>query len=158
MARRIGDAGSQTGGTLRYAAMATRVATLTGTANTQDPRMPSMQTQREDVVTIRDLSTALCLRTLNPRNLNAHIERAIAQSGDENMTSIKVFSSNQRRSGDLSVKIATCNKAEVLKQFADDLVTCAGKRAAVRITTYGVIAHSIRTSTVDLDRFQERRD
>ncbi|EMD60744.1 hypothetical protein COCSADRAFT_49624, partial [Bipolaris sorokiniana ND90Pr] len=57
MARRIKNAGPQTGGALSYAAMAARGATLAGTSNTQVPRMPSSQTQREVVVTIRDPNT-----------------------------------------------------------------------------------------------------
>jgi hypothetical protein len=37
-----------------------------------------MQTQREVVVIIRDLSTVLSLWAMNPHNLNADVERAIA--------------------------------------------------------------------------------
>jgi hypothetical protein len=158
MARQIKNAGPQTGGALSYAAMAARGATLAGTANTQVSRMPPMQTQREVVVTIRDPSTVSSLRAMNPRNLNAHVERAIAQSGNENIASIKVLSSNQLRSGDLSIKTATSNEAEALKQFADDWVNRIGNRATIRITTYGIIAHSIRTSTMDMDQFEETRD
>jgi hypothetical protein len=100
MARQIKNAGPQTGSALSYAAMAARGATLAGTANTQVPRMAPMQTQREVVVTIRDPTTVLSLRAMNPRNLNAHVERAITQSGNENIDSIKVLSSNQLRSGE----------------------------------------------------------
>jgi hypothetical protein len=120
MARQIKNARPQTGGTLSYAAMAARGAPLAGTSNTQVSRMPSMQTQREVVVTIRDPSTVQSLRAMNPRNLNAHVEHAIAQNGNENISSIKVLSSNRLRSGDLSIKTATSNEAEALKQFADD--------------------------------------
>ncbi|KAG9197704.1 hypothetical protein G6514_001131 [Epicoccum nigrum] len=158
MARQIKNARPQTGGALSYAAIAARAATLVGTPNTQVSRMPSMQTQREVFVTIRDPSTVQSLRAMNPRNLNAHVERAIAQSGNENITSIKVLSSNQLKSGDLSIKTATSNKAGALKQFADDWVNSIDNRAAIRITTYGIIAHSIRTSTIDMDRFEETRE
>ncbi|KAH7563671.1 hypothetical protein BM1_00718 [Bipolaris maydis] len=158
MARRIKNAGPQTGGTLSYAAMAARGATLAGTSNTQVPRMPSSQTQREVVVTIRDPNTVQSLRAMNPRNLNAHVERAIAQSGNENIASIKVLSSNQLKSGDLSIKTATSTDTEALKQFADDWVHRVGNRATIRITTYGIIAHSIRTSTIDMTRFEETRN
>jgi hypothetical protein len=158
MARQIKNAGSQAGGAASYAAMAARGATLAGTANTQVPRMPPMQTQREVVVNIRDPSTVLNLRAMNPRNLNAHVERAIRQSGNENISSIKVLSSNQLKSGDLSIKTATINETEALKQFADDWVHRVGNRASIRITTYGIIAHSIRTSTMDMERFEETRD
>jgi hypothetical protein len=54
--------------------------------------MPSMQTQREVVMTIRNPTTVLSLQAINPRNLNAHVERAIAQSRNENIASIKVLS------------------------------------------------------------------
>ena len=158
MARRIKNAGPQIGGTLSYAAMAARGATLAGTSNTQVPRMPSSQTQREVVVTIRDPNTVQSLRAMNPRNLNAHVERAIAQSGNENIASIKVLSSNQLKSGDLSIKTATSTDTEALKQFADDWVHRVGNRATIRITTYGIIAHSIRTSTIDMTRFEETRN
>jgi hypothetical protein len=158
MARQIKNAGSQAGGAASYAAMAARGATLAGTANTQVPRMPPMQTQREVVVNIRDPITVLNLRAMNPCNLNAHVERAIRQSGNENISSIKVLSSNQLKSGDLSIKTATINETEALKQFADDWVHRVGNRASIRIKTYGIIAHSIRTSTMDMERFEEMRD
>jgi hypothetical protein len=158
MARQIKNAGPQTGGALSYAAMVARGAPPAGITNAQATRMPPMQTQREVVVTIRDPTTVLSLRAMNPRNLNAHVERAIAQSGNENISGIRVLSSNQLRSGDLSIKTATSNETEALKQFADDWVNRVGNRATIRITTYGVIAHSIRTSTMDMDRFEETRD
>ncbi|KAF2844323.1 hypothetical protein T440DRAFT_436623, partial [Plenodomus tracheiphilus IPT5] len=99
-------------------------------------------TQREVVVNIRDPSTIQSLRAMNPRNLKAHVERAIAQSGNENIANIKILSSNQLKSGDLSIKTATSSETEALKQFADS-VHRIGHRATVRIPTYGVLAHSI---------------
>ena len=158
MARQIKNAGPQTGGALSYAAMVARGAPPASITNAQVTRMPPMQTQREVVVTIRDPTTVLSLRAMNPRNLNAHVERAIAQSGNENISGIRVLSSNQLRSGDLSIKTATSNETEALKQFADDWVNRVGNRASIRITTYGVIAHSIRTSTMDMDKFEELRE
>jgi hypothetical protein len=71
-------------------------------------------------VTIRDCSTALSLRAINPHYLNADIECAIAQNGNESIARIKVLSSNQLRSGDLSIKTATSNKAVALEQFANN--------------------------------------
>jgi hypothetical protein len=94
IARQIKNAGPQTGSAISYAAIAARGATLAGTANTQVPRMAPMQTQREVVVTIRDPTTVLSLRAMNPRNLNAHVERAITQSGNKYINSIKVLSLN----------------------------------------------------------------
>jgi hypothetical protein len=120
MARQIKNAGPQTGGALSYAAMVARGAPPAGITNAQATRMPPMQTQREVVVTIRDPTTVLSLRAMNPRNLNAHVERAIAQSRNENISGIRVLSSNQLRSGDLSIKTATSNKTEALKQFANN--------------------------------------
>jgi hypothetical protein len=158
MARQIKNAGPPTGGALSYAAIVARGAPPAGITNAQVTRMPPMQTQREVVVTIRDPTTVLSLRAMNPRNLNAHVERAITQSGNENISGIKVLSSNQLRSGDLSIKTATSNETEALKQFADDWVNRVGNRASIRITTYGIIAHSIRTRTMDIDRFEETRD
>ena len=158
MARQIKNAGPQTGGALSYAAMVARGAPPASITNAQITRMPPMHTQREVVVTIRDPTTVLSLRAMNLRNLNAHVERAIAQSGNENISGIRVLSSNQLRSGDLSIKTATSSETEALKQFADDWVNRVGNRASIRITTYGVIAHSIRTSTMDMDKFEELRE
>jgi hypothetical protein len=93
----MNNAELQTGGAVSDAAMAARGATLAGTANTQVPEVAPMQTQREVVVTIRDPTTVLSLLAMNPRNLNAHVERATAQSGNENITSIKVLPSNQHQ-------------------------------------------------------------
>jgi hypothetical protein len=120
MAIQIRNARPQTGGAISFAATAARGASLAGTPNTQVPRMPSMQTQREVVVTIKDPSTALSLRAMNPHYLNADVERAVAQNRNEEIARIKVLSSNQLRSGDLSIKTATSNKAEALEQFADN--------------------------------------
>ncbi|KAL1641217.1 hypothetical protein SLS61_010166 [Didymella pomorum] len=68
MARRIREARSQIGGVLSYAAMVARVALLAGIANMQASRMPLMQTQHEVVVTTRDPTIVLGLRTMNPRD------------------------------------------------------------------------------------------
>ena len=57
---------------------------------------------------------------MSPCNLNAHAERAITQSGNENITHRKVLSSNKLKSEDLSIKIASIHKVEALKQFVDD--------------------------------------
>jgi hypothetical protein len=108
-------------------------------------------------VNIRDSFTIQSLRAMNPRNLKAHVERAIEQSGNENITNIKIVSSNQLKSGDLSIKTANSNEVEALQQFADDWVHRIGNRAIVRIPTYGIIVHGIRTSTLDMDKFGENR-
>jgi hypothetical protein len=120
MARQIKNAGLLTGSTLSYAVIVARGALLAGITNAQVTRMPLMQTQHEVVVTIRDPTTVLSLQVMNLRNLNAHVERTITQSRNKNISSIKVLSLNQLRSGDLSIKTATSNKTEALKQFADN--------------------------------------
>jgi hypothetical protein len=158
MTRQMKNTGAQTKGMISYAAMAARGVTVAGIPNTQVPRAPSAQMQREVIVNIRDASTIQSLRAMNPRNLKAHVERAIAQSGNENIASIKILSSNQLKSGDLSIKTATSSEVEALKQFADDWVQRIGHKATVRIPTFGVLAHSIRTSSMDLTKFEETRD
>ncbi|KAF1934128.1 uncharacterized protein M421DRAFT_388533 [Didymella exigua CBS 183.55] len=139
MTRQIKSTGIQTGGAVSYAAMAARGATLAGIPNTQVPRMPLVQTQREVIVTIRDPNTVQSLQAMNPRNLNAHVERAIAQSGNNNIARIKVLSLNQLKSGDLSIKTATSKEVEALKQFANNWVHRISNRATIRITTYRVL-------------------
>ncbi|KAK5105884.1 hypothetical protein LTR62_001943 [Meristemomyces frigidus] len=59
----------------------------------------------EITVNIREPLTIQSLRAMNPRNLNAHVERAIVNSGNEQIMSIKVMSSNQLKSGDLSIRL-----------------------------------------------------
>ncbi|KAF2245047.1 hypothetical protein BU26DRAFT_490157 [Trematosphaeria pertusa] len=138
---------NQANGPMTYAAMAARCQTLAGTYNTQSPKGPSAQAQREVIVNIRDSFTIQSLRAMNSRNLKAHVERAIEQSGNENITNTKIVSSNQLKSGDLSIKTANNNEAEALQQFADDWVHRIGNRATVRIPTYGVIVHGISNDT-----------
>lgn len=94
---------------------------------------------------------------MNPRNLKVHVEQAIEQSGNENIVHIKIVSSNQLKSGDLSIKTANSKEVEALQQFADDWVHRIGAQATVRIPTYGVIVHGIRTSTLDMEKFEENR-
>lgn len=93
--------------------MVARGQTLAGTYNTQSHKGPSAQTQREIIVNIRDSFTVQSLWAMNPRNLKAHVERAIEQSGNENITNIKIASSNRMKSGDLSIK--TANSKEVIR-------------------------------------------
>jgi hypothetical protein len=51
---------------------------------------------------------------MSPRNLKAHVERAIEQSGNENIANVKTVSSNELKSRDLSGKAATSTEAEAL--------------------------------------------
>jgi hypothetical protein len=73
-----------------------------------------VQTQREGIISIRDSLTIQALRSMSPRNLKAHVERAIEQSGNENIANVKTVSSNKLKSRDLSGKAATSTEAEAL--------------------------------------------
>ncbi|OAL42831.1 hypothetical protein IQ07DRAFT_525488 [Pyrenochaeta sp. DS3sAY3a] len=144
-------------GQMSYAAAAARNLPSAGTYNTQANKTPSAQIQREVIVNIRDPLTVQSLRAMNPGNLKAHVERAIDQSGNENIVNVKIVSANQLKSGDLSIKTAASNEVEALRQFADDWAHRIGTGATVRIPTYGVLAHGIRTSTMDMGKFEENR-
>ena len=140
-----------------YAAAAARGAAVAGIYNTQSLRTPLLQMQREVIVNIRDPITVQSLRAMNPRNLKAHVERAVEQSGNEHIASVKIVSSNQLKSGDLSVKTTTSSEVEALKQFTDDWVHRIGNGAVVQIPTYGIIVHGIRTSAMDMDKQEENK-
>lgn len=71
---------------------------------------------------------------------------------------MKIVSSNQLKSGDLSLRTATASETQALRQFADDWVSRVGNGAYVRNPTYGILAHGIRTSTMEMDKFEEIRD
>jgi hypothetical protein len=47
--------------------------------------------------------------------LKAHTDHAIEQSGNKHITKIKTVSTNQLKSGDLSIKTATIADMEVLR-------------------------------------------
>jgi hypothetical protein len=147
----------QANGPMTYAAAAARSLPLASTYNTQPLKVAPAQTQREVVVNIRDPLTIQALRAMNPRNLKAHVERAIEHSGNENIANVKIVSSNQLKSGDLSTKTAASSEVEALRQFADDWAHRVGTGATVRIPTYGVLAHGIRTRTMDMDKFEDNR-
>ena len=95
---------------------------------------------------------------MNPRNLKSHIERALEQSQNEHIAHVKIMSSNQLKSGDLSPRIATTLETQALRQFADDWVCRVGNGANIRNPTYGVLVHGIRTSTMEMDKFEEIRE
>jgi hypothetical protein len=71
-----------------------------------------MQTQRELVVTITDLSTVQSLGVTDLHNLTAHVERVVAQSENKNVAHTKVLSSNQLRKP-LSVVCASLNPTHI---------------------------------------------
>ena len=62
------------------------------------------------------------IRAMSPRSLKAHVERAIEQSNNEHIKKIKVVSSNQLKSGDLSIKAVTSAETEALQQLAAALI------------------------------------
>jgi dGTP triphosphohydrolase len=114
-----------------------------------------VQAQREIIVKITDPATIASLRAKSPRNLQNHIDRAIEQSRNEHIERIRVASANQLKSGDLSIKTSNRDEAEALKQFANDWITRIGKGTSIRLPTYGILAHGIRTSSMDVEKFDE---
>jgi hypothetical protein len=118
----------------------------------------SAHPEREVIVSIRNPLTISKLRAMNPRNLKSHIERALEQSQNTQITHVKIMSSNQSKSGDLSLRTATTSETKALRQFADDWVCRVGNGANIRNPTYGVLAHGIRTSTMEMDNFEEIRE
>lgn len=114
-----------------------------------------IQAQREIIVKITDPATIDSLRAKNPRNLQSHVDRAIEQSRHPHIDKIRVASANQLKSGDLSVKTSNKNEADALKEFANDWVPRIGKGTSIRLPTYGILAHGIRTASMDMDKFNE---
>jgi hypothetical protein len=141
-----------------YASVAARGGLAASIHNPQNPRMSQMQTLREIIVNIRDPITIASIRALSPRSLKAHVDRAIEQSSNEHIDKLKAVSANQLKSGDLSIKTATTADMEALRQFAEDWEHRIGNGALVRIPTYGILAHGIRTSSMDMDRLTQLRD
>jgi hypothetical protein len=147
----------QANGPMSYAAAAAKGVLLAGTYNAQALKAPSMQTQREVIVNIGDPLTIQSLRAMNSSNLRLYVQRAIKQSGNENIANVKIVLSNQLKSGDLSIKTASSSKVEALRQFADDWAHLIINGTTVQILTYGVLAHDMRTSMMDLSKFKENR-
>jgi hypothetical protein len=147
-------------GTLRtYASVAAGNGLATSMHNPLNQlKAPPSQVLREIIVNVRNPLTVASLRAMNPRSLKAHVDRAIEQSGNEHIEKIKTASTNQQKSGDLSIKTATTSDMEILRQFAEDWEHRLGIGASVRIPTYGVLVHGIRTSSMDVGRFEDTRD
>ncbi|USW56418.1 Putative tyrosinase copper-binding domain, di-copper centre-containing domain superfamily, tyosinase [Septoria linicola] len=68
------------------------------------------------------------------------------------------MSANQLKSGDLVVRMASISETQTLQQHSDEWARRVGEEASVRVPTYGVIVHSIRTHSIDMDQFTENRD
>lgn len=149
---------NQRGVAQSYASVAARGGLTGSMHNPQNQRLSQVQTLREIIVNIRDPTTITSIRAMNPRNLKAHVDRAIEQSTNEHISKLKTVSANQLKSGDLSIKTATAKDMETLREFAQDWEHRLGNGAVVRIPTYGILAHGIRTSTMDMERFTELRD
>ncbi|KAK0890468.1 hypothetical protein LTR57_025112, partial [Friedmanniomyces endolithicus] len=160
MLRDIKNKGPQPGGStaLSYVAVAASGTIAPNIHNRQSVQTTSTQTQREVTVNIRNRLTIQSLRAMNTRNLIAHVERAIQSSGNEQIMNVEVMSSNQLKSGDLSIRTISNSEAQTLRSHADDWAHRIGAGAAARNPTYGVLAHGIRTSTMDMDKFEEVRD
>jgi len=114
-----------------------------------------IQAQREIIVKITDTSTIESIRAKNPRNLQNHVDRAIEQSRNKHIERIRVASANQLKSGDLSIKTSNRNDAEALKQFANDWINRIGRGTSIWLPTYGILAHGIRTSSMNMEKFDE---
>ncbi|KAM0267467.1 hypothetical protein ACHAQH_010107 [Verticillium albo-atrum] len=141
-----------------YASVAARGGLAASIHNPQNYRTSHVQTLREIIVNIRDPITIANLRAIGPHSLKAHVDRAIKQSNNENIDKPKAASANQLKSGDLSIKTATTADMEALRQFAGDWEHRIGNGASVRIPTCGVLAHGMRTSSMDMDNFAQLSD
>ncbi|KAJ6439009.1 reverse transcriptase [Purpureocillium lavendulum] len=153
-----GGTPSQSNMAQTYASIVARGGLTASMHNPVNHRASPVQAQREIIVNIRDPVTITNIRAMSPRSLKAHVDRAIEQSNNEHINKIKVVSSNQLKSGDLSIKTVTSAETEALRQFAEDWEHRIGNGATVRIVTYGVLAHGIRPSSMDMDHFDEVKD
>ena len=146
---------AKTHGHMSYVAVAANRALASGMLRAHAVKAVSLQAQREVIVSIRNPLTISKLRAMNPRNLKSYIERALEQSQNEHIAHVKIMSSNQLKSGDLSLRTATTSETQALRQFADDWVCRVGNGANIRNPTYGVLAYGIHTSTMEMDNFEE---
>ncbi len=107
---------------LSYAAAAAQGGLAASIYNTQtrNAKTTPGPIQREIIVNIRNPQTIQSLRTMNPRNLKAHVDQAIAQSENEHITNLGIMSANQLKSRDLSIRTATSSKIQPLRQFTED--------------------------------------
>ncbi|KAK2922996.1 hypothetical protein FoTM2_017264 [Fusarium oxysporum f. sp. vasinfectum] len=141
-----------------YANVLARGGLAASMHNPQNQKASPVQTLREIIINIRDPVTIANIRMMSPRSLKSHVDLAIEQSSNEHIENIKVVSSNQLKSGDLSIKTATTADMVALRQFAEDWEQRIGNGATVRIPTYGVLVHGVRTSSMNMDNFELLRD
>jgi hypothetical protein len=147
----------QANGPMSYAGAAARGVPLAGTYNAQTLKASFAYTQREVIMNIIDPLIIQSLGVMNPSSLRLHVQRTIEQSGNDNTASVKIVSSNQLKSGDLSIKTASSSEFEALRQFTDNWAHRIGGGTTVQIPTYGVLTHGIRTSTMDMSKYEENR-
>ncbi|RKK57282.1 hypothetical protein BFJ69_g17539, partial [Fusarium oxysporum] len=126
-----------------YANVLARGGLAASMHNPQNQKVSPVQTLREIIINIRDPVTIANIRMMSPRSFKSHVDLAIEQSSNEHIENIKVVSSNQLRSGDLSIKTATTADMVALRQFAEDWEQRIGNGATVRIPTYGVLVHGV---------------
>ncbi|PCD25894.1 hypothetical protein AU210_012328 [Fusarium oxysporum f. sp. radicis-cucumerinum] len=141
-----------------YANVLARGGLAASMHNPQNQKASPVQTLREIIINIRDPVTIANIRMMSPRSLKSHVDLAIEQSSNEHIENIKVVSSNQLRSGDLSIKTASTADMVTLRQFAEDWEQRIGNGATVRIPTYSVLVHGVRTSSMNMDNFELIRD
>ncbi|KAH7195065.1 hypothetical protein BKA60DRAFT_501037, partial [Fusarium oxysporum] len=134
-----------------YANVLARGGLAASMHNPQNQKASPVQTLREIIINIRDPVTIANIIMMSPRSLKSHVDLAIEQSSNEHIENIKVVSSNQLRSGDLSIKTATTADMVALRQFAEDWEQRIGNGATVRIPTYSVLVHGVRTSSMNME-------
>ncbi|PQE27487.1 zinc knuckle protein [Rutstroemia sp. NJR-2017a BVV2] len=79
------------------------------------------------IVKITDPTTIESLQAKSPRNLQNYIDHMIEQSRNEYIKRICIASANQLKSRDLSIKTSSRNKAEALRQFANNWISRIGR-------------------------------
>ncbi|KZL88312.1 hypothetical protein CI238_12855 [Colletotrichum incanum] len=75
--------------------VAARGGLIASMHNPQNQRPSQVQTLREVIVNIRDPTTIASIRAMNPRNLKAHVDRAIKQSSNKHIRKLKTVSDNK---------------------------------------------------------------
>jgi len=93
IAREIRNQGTQDSSNqlLSYAAVAARGTVASSVHNTQSLKTSTAQILRKVIVNIRDPVTIQSLRAMNPRNLKAHVERAIKTVTNSDMVALRQF-------------------------------------------------------------------
>lgn len=77
-------------------------------------KVPSTQVLHKIIINIQNPQTITSLRVIKPHSLKAHVDRTIKQSGNKHIEKIKTISTNQLKSGNLSIKTATTADMKVL--------------------------------------------